>query len=84
MRVYNLRDRSTGKLLKKKHWNSLGHLKAWITCELDSHGGYWKDKYKNGNMELVIYELVEKQVVPIIENNEFNKLMYLTIEEEKK
>lgn len=84
MRVYNIRDRSTGKLIRKKHWDALGWVKAHITSDLKTNNPFYTKKYENGNLELVIFELVEKQTIPLTTRNDFNQAMYHTIEPEEK
>lgn len=81
MRVYNIRDRTTGKLLRKNHWCSIGPVKAYITSRVNSDYNY---EIKKGHCDIVIFDVKEIQCIPITSNNDFNKLMYHTIEREKK
>ena len=81
MRVFNLRDTRTGKLIRKKHWGALGHLKAYITNTINRK---WRHDFESGQFEVVVYDLVETQAIPILGNNEWNQAMYHTLKPEEK
>ncbi len=81
MRVYNIRDRRTGTLVRKNHWCSIGPVKAYITSRVNSDYNY---DIKKGYYDIIIYEVNEIQSIPITGNNDFNRLMYHTIEKENK
>jgi len=83
MRVYNIRNRKTGSLVRKQHFWALGHAKRFITDHIDRNNNY-KSMWDGAEYDLVAYEMVEVQSMPITGNNDFNKLMYHTLEMEKK
>jgi hypothetical protein len=76
MQVYNLRNRKTGRLYRTKHWSAIGQVKSTITRSLEM--------FKEAEYDLIVYELKEIQAIPITQNNDFNRLMYHTLEMEKK
>jgi len=83
MKVYNLVNRLTGEPIKKTPWTKLSTLKQFITLALNS-GNWGRGYIETGNYDLIVYELVEKQSIPIIRYNDTNKMLYSMLEEEKK